>query len=171
MNLDTWITFALASMAVVLIPGPNVVLIVTQALKGGRTTGWATVPGVTAGAFVAMTLSLLGAGTLVATSVTLFTILKVFGAAYLIWLAYRLWTDPMETPVLNSTAVNRSWGQGFTGALLISALNPKGPIFYIAFVPQFIDSTQPVFFQFAVLQLTFLSVATVNSIFWLLCAS
>jgi len=171
MTLETWLAFTIASTVVVLIPGPNIILTISYALKGGRATGWATVPGVVAGAFVAMTLSLAGAGAIVATSATLFSLLKIVGAGYLIWLAYKLWTSPVdefsnsnESFVMHSSSI-------FSQAFLVSALNPKGPIFYVAFVPQFISLQQPLFGQFAILIATFLIVAALNSLMWLYFAS
>ena len=94
MSFELWMTFALASAALLTIPGPTVLLVVSYALGGGRRTGWATVPGVTLGDFTAMTVSLLGAGAILAASATLFTVMKLAGAAYLVWLGIQLWRQP-----------------------------------------------------------------------------
>ena len=82
MSIELWLAFVLASAALLAIPGPTVMLVASYALGRGRRTGWATVPGVTLGDFTAMTVSLLGAGAIVAASATLFTALKFAGAAY-----------------------------------------------------------------------------------------
>ncbi len=171
MTYETWIAFALASAVVVLIPGPNIVLTVNYAIKDGKRSGLATVPGVVLGAFVAMTLSLLGAGALLATSAFLFTLLKFAGAIYLIWLAYSLWTAPVEAISVGSTPDAKPLKSLFWQSFLISVLNPKGPAFYVAFVPQFVSPTGPIFQQFAILIATFLVVAALNSLFWLFCAN
>ena len=104
MSLELWIAFVAASAVVLTVPGPTVMLVVSYALRRGRATGWATVPGVALGDFTAMTASLLGAGAVLAASATLFAVLKYAGAAYLIWLGIKLWradphlADIQETP-------------------------------------------------------------------------
>ncbi|MEM1432214.1 MAG: LysE family translocator [Pseudomonadota bacterium] len=171
MSYETWLAFVLASMIVVLIPGPNIVLTVNYAVRDGRRTGLATIPGVVTGAFLAMSLSLLGAGAVLVTSVYLFTLLKIVGALYLLWLAYSLWTSPVEPLTVDSAREPRSLRALYWQSLLVSALNPKGPAFYLAFVPQFVSPAAPAFAQFAILIATFLAVAALNGLFWLLCAS
>ncbi len=91
MSLELWIAFTLASAVLLAVPGPTVMLVVSYALGRGRGTGWATVPGVALGDFTAMTISLLGAGAILAASATLFTVLKLIGALYLLWLGIQLW--------------------------------------------------------------------------------
>ncbi|MEM6694033.1 MAG: LysE family translocator [Pseudomonadota bacterium] len=171
MTFETWIAFALASTIVVLIPGPNIVLTVNYAIRDGKRSGLATVPGVVLGAFIAMSLSLLGAGALLATSAFLFTLLKLAGALYLIYLAYTLWTAPVETMTVDRSAAEKPLKGLFWQSFLISVLNPKGPAFYVAFVPQFVSPAGPIFQQFAVLILTFLVIAALNSLFWLFFAN
>lgn len=171
MTFETWLAFAVASMVVVLIPGPNIVLTVNYAIRHGKRSGLATVPGVVAGAFVAMSLSLAGAGALLAASAQLFTLLKLAGAGYLIWLAYTLWTAPAEGIAADDDTEKRPLTRLFWQSFLISVLNPKGPAFYVAFVPQFVSPAGPIFQQFAILIATFLLVASLNSLFWLFFAS
>lgn len=167
MTYETWLAFAVASAIVVLIPGPNIVLTVNYAIRDGKRSGLATIPGVVLGAFIAMSLSLLGAGAVLATSAFLFTLLKLGGAIYLIWLAYSLWSAPVESMSLDGVPEAKPLAALFWQSLLISVLNPKGPAFYVAFVPQFVSPDCPVFQQFAILIVTFLAVATLNSLFWL----
>ena len=167
MLLETWLAFVLASAIVVVIPGPNIVLTVTYGIRGGWRTGLGTVPGQAFGALLAMTASLAGAGAVLATSVMLFTLLKMAGALYLLWLAYQLWTAPLAEIMTDDTAPRRSTWALFRQSTLVSALNPKGPVFYVAFVPQFVDPTGPIFGQFAVLTATFVAVAFLNGVMWL----
>ncbi len=171
MSFETWIAFSIASAVVVLIPGPNIILTVNYAIREGKRSGLATVPGVVAGAFIAMSLSLAGAGALLATSVFLFSLLKLAGAIYLIWLAYLLWTAPVENRENGDEHGAKPLIILFWQSFLISVLNPKGPAFYVAFVPQFVSIDGPVFQQFAILIATFLAVATVNSLLWLFFAN
>ena len=91
MPLETWIAFALASAALLAIPGPTVMLVVSYTLGKGRASGMATIPGISLGNFAAMTISLLGAGAIFATSAALFTVLEFAGATYLTWLGVKLW--------------------------------------------------------------------------------
>lgn len=167
MTYETWLAFTVASAIVVLIPGPNIVLTVNYAIRDGKRSGLATIPGVVLGAFIAMSLSLLGAGAVLATSAFLFTLLKLAGAVYLIWLAYSLWTAPVESMPVDGASQAKPLTALFWQSFLISVLNPKGPAFYAAFVPQFVNPTAPIFQQFAILIATFLAVATLNSLFWL----
>ncbi len=167
MSYETWIAFAIASSIIVLIPGPNIILTVNYAIRDGKRSGLATIPGVVAGAFVAMSLSLAGAGVLLATSAYLFSLLKLAGAMYLIWLAYSLWTAPVNGVSTGGNSEAQPLKSLFWQSFLISVLNPKGPAFYVAFVPQFVSTSGPIFQQFAILTATFLVVATMNSLFWL----
>lgn len=167
MTYETWIAFVVASFVVVLIPGPNIILTVNYAITDGKRSGLATVPGVILGAFVAMSVSLLGAGALLATSAYLFTLLKLAGAVYLIWLAYGLWVAPANEISKAGVSEQKSLLKLFWQSFLISVLNPKGPAFYVAFVPQFVNASGAAFEQFAILVSTFLLVAALNSLGWL----
>lgn len=171
MSFETWLAFALASSFVVLIPGPNIILTVNYAIRDGKRSGLATVPGVSFGALVAMTVSLAGAGAVLATSSYLFSLLKIAGAAYLIWMAYALWTAPVQDALADEKTEAQPLKSVFWQSFLISALNPKGPVFYVAFVPQFVDVTSSVVLQFTILTVTFVAVATLNSLLWLFFAN
>ncbi|MGJ8627353.1 MAG: LysE family translocator [Sulfitobacter sp.] len=171
MSFESWLAFALASSIVVLIPGPNIILTVNYAIRDGKRSGLATVPGVSFGALIAMIVSLAGAGAVLAASATLFSMLKLAGAAYLIWLAYSLWTAPAQEETSDGTVEAQPLKKLFWQSFLISALNPKGPVFYVAFVPQFVDVAGPIFLQFALLTATFVGVATLNTLLWLFFAN
>ena len=165
MSFELWIAFTLTSAALLAVPGPTVMLVVSFALGHGRSSGWATVPGVTLGDFTAMTVSLLGAGAVIAASATLFTILKLIGAGYLIWLGIQLWrADPTfeDADRSNGTSNRRM----FWNAYIVTALNPKSIAFFIAFVPQFIDPAALVFAQFVIMEATFLALAAANVAVW-----
>ena len=169
MALDIWLAYALACAALLAIPGPTVLLVVSYALGAGRRSGFATVPGVTLGDFTAMTISLLGAGAVLAASATLFTALKLAGAAYLVWLGIQLWRAPV-TGADTGVAVTASPRRMFWNAWLVTALNPKGIVFFIAFVPQFVDPAQPAMLQFIVLETTFVAMAMMNALLWVVLA-
>lgn len=168
MSVEIWLAFALASAVLVAIPGPTVLLVVSYALGRGRDTAWATAPGVALGDFLAMTLSLLGAGAVLATSAVLFSALKMLGALYLIWLGVQLWRTGGPADV--ATALTASKGRMFRDAFVVTALNPKGIVFFIAFVPQFIDPAAPALAQFALMEATFVLLGFLNAVLWALLA-
>ena len=163
---EVWIAFVAASTVLLVIPGPTVMLVVSYALGHGRATAWATVPGVTLGDFTAMTASLLGAGAVLAASASLFTVLKLAGAAYLIWLGINLWRARPNLRGTEPSTEGQARGPIFRHAYVVTALNPKSIVFFVAFVPQFVDAASPAAMQFVILEATFLSLATVNTVLW-----
>ena len=170
MSLELWIAFVVASTALLSVPGPTVMLVVSYALGRGKSSGLATVPSVTLGDFTAMTASLLGAGAVLAASATLFTALKLIGAAYLVWLGIKLWRAKPQLDELQDTTNIRTKSSMFWNAYVVTALNPKGIVFFVAFVPQFIDPARAAFPQFVILEMTFLILAAVNVAIWALLA-
>ncbi|MDJ1006916.1 MAG: LysE family translocator [Paracoccaceae bacterium] len=171
MDPSLWLAFAAASTALLLIPGPTVLLVLAYALGEGRRVAVPTAIGVAAGDLLAMSLSLLGLGALVLTSATAFTVLKWVGAVYLVWLGVRMILG-VGTARLNL----RGAGSGltpraaFANAAVVTALNPKSIAFFIAFVPQFIDPTRAFAPQAAVLIATFVGLAGVNALAYALAA-
>ena len=166
MTLEIWIAFAVACTALLLMPGPTVTIVVSYALGTGRASGWATVPGAVFGDFTAMTLSLLGAGAILAASATLFTVLKLSGAAYLIWLGIQLWRADPSAEKISSDRQDATPRSMFWNCYVVTALNPKSIIFFIAFVPQFVNSSEPVMTQFVILEATFLMLAGLTLAIW-----
>ena len=168
MPFNLWLAFAAASTALLLIPGPTVLLVLSYALSKGRSVAVASAAGVALGDFVAMTASLLGLGALVLASATAFTMLKWVGAVYLIWLGIKLIRSaPTEglTPPRDVTA-----NGVFSHAAAVTALNPKSIAFFIAFVPQFIQPQAPLLPQFAILITTFVTLAALNALAYALLA-
>jgi threonine/homoserine/homoserine lactone efflux protein len=167
MSLEIWIAFALASAVLLTIPGPTVMLVVSYALGRGRGSAWATVPGVALGDLTAMTVSLAGAGAVLTASATLFTALKLCGAAYLVWLGIGLWrTAPAELAIKRSAGTSMELRRMFWKAYVVTALNPKSIVFFIAFVPQFVAADAPVMPQFAIMIATFVGLAAINTMLW-----
>ena len=170
MSLELWIAFVVASAALLAVPGPTVMLVVSYAFGQGRSTGWATVPGVTLGDFTAMSVLLLGAGAILATSATLFTILKYVGAAYLIWLGVQLWRIDPKLLELQEASGSNARSEMFRNSFIVTALNPKSIVFFVAFVPQFIDPSKAALPQFVILEVTFLVLAAANVAAWAILA-
>jgi RhtB (resistance to homoserine/threonine) family protein len=135
--------FIAAGWLLNLTPGPDVLYIVTNALRSGVKAGVVAGLGITAGCFVHIFAAALGVSALMAASATAFTVLKYLGAAYLLWMGIKilLAKAPQAGPDLAAVEVEgsaRSLWSVFTGGFLTNALNPKVAIFFLAFVPQFI---------------------------------
>jgi threonine/homoserine/homoserine lactone efflux protein len=165
MSFEHWFAFAAASPVLLAIPGPTILLVISYALGHGRKTAGATVAGVALGDFTAMTASMLGLGALLATSAAIFTVLKWVGAAYLIWLVIKLWRAPVAAggdADLETTSTERPL-RIFFHTYAVTALNPKSIVFFVAFLPQFLDLSQPLFTQMAIFELTFLTLAILNA--------
>jgi len=168
MDLTTWFAFAAASIVLLLIPGPTVLLVVSYALTQGKRVALATAAGVALGDFTAMTLSLAGLGALLLASATLFTALKWIGAAYLVYLGIRLWRSEPSLP--DVTAPTASTRGIFGHAFIVTALNPKSLAFFVAFVPQFIDHGAPLLPQLLIMEATFVTLAGLNALVYALAA-
>ncbi|MCA0938912.1 LysE family transporter [Salipiger pacificus] len=169
MPLDLWLTFVAASVALLLIPGPTVLLVLSYALSKGRSVALASAAGVALGDFTAMSLSLAGLGALVLASATAFTVLKWIGALYLVWMGVKL----LRSAPGAGLAVPRGEvsARGVFGhAAAVTALNPKSIAFFIAFVPQFVDASAPLLPQFALLVATFVTLAALNVLAYALAA-
>lgn len=166
MSLEHWLAFVAASSVLLAIPGPTILLVISYALSHGRNVASATVAGVALGDFTAMTASMLGLGALLATSAALFTVLKWAGAAYLIYLGIKLWRAPVSARAADmeeAEAPSAKPFRIFLHAYAVTALNPKSIVFFVAFLPQFLDLTQPLFMQMAIFEVTFLTLATLNA--------
>jgi len=170
MPLEHWLAFALASAILVAIPGPTVLLVISYALGHGRKSAAATVAGVALGDFTAMTASMLGLGAFLAASATLFTALKLIGAVYLVYMGVKLWRAPVALPgVAPPTETNAR--RIFAHAYVVTALNPKSIVFFIAFLPQFFATGRPVLPQMVIFEATFLVLATLNAAIYGVAAS
>ena len=170
MTLSLWLAFVAASSILLVIPGPTVLLVVSYALGQGWRTALPMAVGVALGDFTAMTLSMLGLGALLATSATLFTVLKWIGAAYLVWLGVKLWraggtfeVAPQTDAVSAAKMLGHAW--------LVTALNPKSITFFVAFLPAFLDPHADFLSQMLVFETTFLVLAVANAFGYALVAS
>ncbi|NOE27358.1 LysE family translocator [Ruegeria sp. HKCCD6157] len=171
MQLDLWLAFVAASTALLLIPGPTVLLVLSYALSKGRSVAVASATGVAVGDLVAMTASLLGLGALVLASATLFSVLKWVGAAYLVWLGVKLLRSaPAGGLSTVDTGRDVTASRVFSHAAAVTALNPKSIAFFVAFVPQFIRPAEPLGPQFVILIATFVGLAWLNALAYALLA-
>jgi threonine/homoserine/homoserine lactone efflux protein len=164
---ELWLAFAVAAAAVIAVPGPTTLMVLGHTLSNGWRTGLLSLVGVTLGDICAITLSVLGFSALLATSAEAFLAMKWLGAAYLVWLGIQLWrAPPMD---LTPTAEKRSTARrAIAQTFIVTLLNPKGLLFFAAFLPQFIDPARPLWSQVIVLMLTFDVLAAVIQGFYIL---
>ncbi len=142
--------FAAASIALLVVPGPAVLYVVTRSVSQGRRAGLVSVLGVHAGSGVHVAAAAFGLSALLASSATAFAIVKYLGAAYLVWLGVqklRTRQDSGTAPEAPPVPPRRLFVQG----IVVNVLNPKTAIFFLAFLPQFVDPTRgPVALQILV---------------------
>ncbi|MBX2884826.1 MAG: LysE family translocator [Granulosicoccus sp.] len=158
MSFEIWTTFVAVVTVFAIIPGPTVILVVGQAITHGRKSVTPLIAGVLIGDFVAMSLSLLGLGAILAASATLFEILKWLGVVYLIYLGTKTWFEEPEMSPHQPNQGTPSKIRLFRSSFLVTAFNPKDIIFFVAFFPQFIAPGSNIFPQIVLLMLTFLCV-------------
>jgi threonine/homoserine/homoserine lactone efflux protein len=137
--------FIVAGLVLNLTPGPDVLYIVSQALRGGVRPGLVAAMGITAGCFLHVAAAALGVGAVLATSATAFNALKWAGAAYLLWVGARLlWrpvpADPNAPLLASADRAKMTLTSVFVRGFVTNVLNPKVALFFLAFVPQFIPA-------------------------------
>lgn len=160
--LPNLIAFTLASALLLVIPGPTVVMVVSQAIAHGRRVALASVLGVGLGDLVAASLSLTGVGTLLAASATGFAVLKTLGAAYLVFIGIKMWRAPLPEQA-DAVPARAEALRIFRDSFLVTVFNPKGIVFFMAFVPQFISPARAFAPQAAVLVAVFVLLGIVNA--------
>jgi len=153
--------FSLAAVALAVVPGPAVAYIVTQSVDKGRRAGLVSALGVASGGIVHVAAAIVGLSALIASSATAFTAVKLVAAAYLIIVGIRriLGQDDWETTEAAPADLRRLYRQG----AVVNVLNPKTALFFLAFLPQFVDPDRgSVTLQIAVLGLLFAAIALVS---------
>jgi threonine/homoserine/homoserine lactone efflux protein len=157
----TFGVFCAAALALIVVPGPAVTYIVTQSLDKGRSAGIVSALGVACGGLVHVAAATAGLSALIASSASAFTVVKLVGAAYLI--ALGLWRLAGRG---GDEAAEREQGPThrlFVQGVVVNVLNPKTALFFLAFLPQFVDPARgPVALQAAVLGAVFVTLAVVS---------
>ncbi|MFT6916845.1 MAG: threonine/homoserine/homoserine lactone efflux protein [Motiliproteus sp.] len=141
MTLETWLLFCSASVLVILIPGPLSLLMVSNSLNYGLLRSTPAFLGGISASLMLLTASATGLGALLLASETLFSLIRYAGAAYLIYLGYRAWMDAQHLIAKddNSTPSNPDFNPMFWRAFTLGISNPKDILFFVAFLPQFMD--------------------------------
>jgi threonine/homoserine/homoserine lactone efflux protein len=157
-DASTFALFVAAALALLLVPGPAVLYVVARSVDQGRPAGLASVLGVGIGSLVHIAFAAVGLSALLASSAAAFSVVKWLGAAYLIWLGLqRLLTQDEEDDlaVVESERLSRVFLQG----VVVNVLNPKTALFFLAFLPQFVDPARgAAWTQIVVLGATFVAV-------------
>lgn len=155
MELSTWLAFFAASWAISISPGAGAVAAMSAGLNHGFRRGYVTTLGLILGIWTQVLVVGLGLGALVAASSTAFQVVKWLGVAYLVWLGIQQWRAPARplaakaeqgALVTRRSMVLRAW--------MINAVNPKGTVFLLAVVPQFMDLAQPLLPQYLIIGAT-----------------
>jgi threonine/homoserine/homoserine lactone efflux protein len=155
------VLFAAASIALLVVPGPSVLYIVTRSVSQGRRAGLISVLGVHVGSVVHVTAAALGLSALLASSGTAFAVVKYLGAGYLIWLGVQKLRHRRAGPLDGAPPVGR--GRLFTQGVVVNVLNPKTAIFFLAFLPQFVNPERgPVAAQIIVLGICFIALGVLS---------
>jgi threonine/homoserine/homoserine lactone efflux protein len=153
-DATTYGLFVVAALVLLLVPGPAVLYVVARGVEGGRSAGLISCLGIEAGTLLHAAFAAVGLSAIVASSAAAFTVVKWLGAAYLVYLGLKklLGRDEVEGPVeVEPEPLPRVFVQG----VLVQVLNPKVALFFLAFLPQFVDPSRgPVWLQILVLGAT-----------------
>lgn len=163
MSIELWFAFVAASAILLIIPGPTILTVISYSMAHGRRANIPLVAAVTLGDSTALAISLLGLGALLATSAFWFTIVKLVGGLYLLFLGIKMLRAGVSPANVFAPVAPSSRWKLFANTYLVTALNPKGIVFFVAFLPQFINPNASVPQQLWVLAITFVAMAALNA--------
>jgi homoserine/homoserine lactone efflux protein len=160
MELQTWIAYFIASWAIALSPGSGAVLSMSHGLAYGVKKTSATILGLQLGLAVILLVAGMGVGALLLASATAFLVVKVLGAGYLIWLGWSQWRAPVQAQADAALVPNAelSVRQRVVRGFITNVTNPKGIVFMVAVLPQFIDPQRAMGMQLLILLVTTIAV-------------
>jgi len=165
MDLHTWLIYLAAAIGLSLSPGPNGLLALTHGALHGRRKALYTIFGGAFGFVALIAASMFGIGALLKASLGWLTVLKWAGGAYLVWLGTVVWRSPPIGVDLPRSAAARRGGSMFRQGALSALTNPKGLLFFAAFLPQFIDPARSLASQFLVMAGTFAATEIATEVF------
>lgn len=163
MPLEPWLAFVAASIVLLIIPGPTILTVISYSVAHGRRANVPLVAAVALGDSTALVLSLLGIGALLAASAFWFAVVKWVGGLYLLYLGMKLLRSGVTATEIAAPAATTSRRRLFINTYLVTALNPKGIIFFVAFLPQFISAGTDVGRQLWIFAATFVVLAIANA--------
>ncbi len=163
MSLETWLAFVAASAVLLVLPGPTILTVISYSVAQGKRARLPLVAAVALGDSTALLLSLVGLGALLAASAFWFTVVKTIGGLYLLYLGFKLLRAGVAPMHLTQTSPTVSRWKLFANTYLVTALNPKGIIFFVAFLPQFLNPAANMGHQLWMLSITFVVCAAINA--------
>ena len=163
MSFATWIAFVIAGTLIAISPGSGAVLSMSHGLAYGLKKASATVLGLQFGLILVLVIAGAGVGSLLLASSLAFTIVKTIGALYLMWLGIQSWRAKAEVTSVSTAglAAHPSFGKRVMTGFLTNATNPKGIIFMVAVLPQFISKEAPLLPQLAILGVTMVTIDSI----------
>ncbi len=171
-DLSTLAVFSAAALVLAFMPGPGIFYIVGRTIAAGRVDGYASILGTTIGGFVHVFAGVVGVSALIMTSATAFMALKVIGGVYLVYLGIKTWRSGRQAEIdLSSSSEGGAW-RAFRDGIIVEATNPKTAAFFLALIPQFIDTSRgTVGQQFFVLGATSIALNVVADLVYTFAAS
>lgn len=163
MSIELWLAFVAASAILLIIPGPTILTVISYSMTHGRRMNLPLVAAVALGDSTALVVSILGLGALLAASAFWFTVVKWAGGLYLLYLGIKLLRAGTSSAELVSRSTPGSRWRLFANTYLVTALNPKGIVFFVAFLPQFVSPGADAARQLWVLAVTFVVMAALNA--------
>jgi homoserine/homoserine lactone efflux protein len=161
MTFSIWAAFIFASVLIIAAPGPLVTLLITTSISKGKNAALCMIPGIFLGDLTAMFTSFAGVGALLLASTILFNIMKLIGAIYLIYLGMYMWSKS-GNPVPEKISIKKKYPM--LKAFWVTVLNPKSFLFFVAFMPQFVNKSEAFLPQLLILGATFLGIGLLNDI-------
>lgn len=163
MSIEIWFAFVAASIVLLIIPGPTILTVISYSISHGYKAKIPLILAVALGDSTALALSLIGLGALLAESAFWFQAVKWAGGLYLIYLGIKLLLAGVNPSNIEENKDEVSSWKLFANTYLVTALNPKGIIFFVAFLPQFINTHTDVTAQLWLLAVTFVTLASLNA--------
>lgn len=167
-DAGTLAVFAFASFALAVVPGPAVLYIVAQSVHGGRQAGVVSAFGISTGGMFHVLAAVIGLSAVLAASAEAFTAVKLVGAAYLVYLGIRALLSSDDR--IGGRDAQPTLARTYRRGVVVNVLNPKTALFFVAFLPQFVDPDGSTRGQLAVLGLTFVAIALATDLVWALVA-
>jgi threonine/homoserine/homoserine lactone efflux protein len=162
-SIELWLAFVAASAVLLIIPGPTILTVISYSISHGQRANVPLIAAVALGDSTALLVSLLGLGALLTTSAFWFTVIKWAGGLYLLYLGVRRLRVGMSSIETTAPKLPASRGRLFVNTYLVTTLNPKGIVFYVAFLPQFLNPGSSITRQLWILAVTFVTMGIVNA--------
>jgi threonine/homoserine/homoserine lactone efflux protein len=171
MTIELWLAFVAASALLLVLPGPTILTVISHSLAQGQRANVPLVAAVAMGDCTGLAMSLLGMGALLASSAFWFTVVKCAGGLYLLYLGIRLLRAGVAATSPPAPTAPKSRWKLFADTYLVTAFNPKSLMFFVAFLPQFINPGPAVTRQLWILAVTFVGLAIINTSLYAMFAS